>query len=179
MPAKYPPFPTGPKTGMGIPGNDSRHNFTDPNQGGGPRPGNKTVPASQKGGFGHQGRDRVHVRAGMSGARAGSGNPASRGGFNGQARGGSFNPESRISAHGGSPQTRSNIPAPANRGGFGHSGQQGVPGVRSNPQPGAGNLAGRSAKLITGRFNRKAMGAQPGQGDAMGSYGSPPVTANT
>lgn len=178
MPAKYPPFPMGPKTGMGIPGNDSKHNFADPNQGGGPLSDGGTMPATQKGGFGHQGRDRVHVKANMGGARSGSGNPASRGGFRGQSRGGAFNPEARISGHGGSPQTRSNIAAPRG-GGFGKSGQQDVPGVRSNPKPGAGNTSGRSYRLIAGRFKRAAMGAKAGQGDAMGSYGSAPVTANT
>lgn len=170
-------------TGLGridIPGNDSRHNFTDPNRGGGPRggAGTKKITPAQRGSFGHNGQ-RVHVKAGMGGARGGTGNPASRGGFRGQARGGSFNPEQRNPGHGGSVQTRSSIPAPANRGGFGQSGQSGVPNYGpSGPQPSAGNTSGRSYQLIAGRFKRAAMGASGNQGSS-GSYGSAPVTSNT
>lgn len=175
---KYPPFPIGPKTGMGIPGNENFHNKLDPNSGGGPQGGKGfrgSVAPAKRGGFGHNGQ-QVAQRASMGGGRGSSGNPASRGGSIG-----SMQPDKRIAGHGGSPQTRSNIPAPANRGGFGHSGQRGVPGVRSNPQPSAGNTSGRSYKLIAGRFKRGPMGAQASQGDAMsgGRYGSAPVSTNT
>lgn len=159
-----------------IPGNDSRHNFTDPNQGGGPfgGAGTKRVPPAQRGGFAHQGQ-RVHVKAKMPTGRGSSGNPASRGGFRGQARGGAFQPESRIRSHGGSPQHRGGAGTGAD---FGRPGQSGVPG--GNPtqaRPGAGNTSGRSYQLIAGRFKRAAMGARP-TGNS-GKYGSPPVSSNT
>ncbi len=161
-----------------IPGNDTRHNLTDPNKGGSPRGGQgmKKVPIADRGGFEHQGRDRVAVRASMSGGRSGSGNPASRGGFKGVARGGSFQPEARIPGHGGSPQERGGQGSGRN---FGVSGQQGVPsGKHANPKPGAGNTKGLAYRRIAGRFKRAAMGAKPTSSDS-GKYGSPPVSANT
>lgn len=165
-----------------IPGNDSRHNFTDPNKGGGPRggAGTKKIAPAQRGGTGHNGQ-RVHMRAGMSGARSGSGNPASRGGFSGQARGGAFTPDKRVPGHGGAPQMRNGQGmGPSMGGGFGSgNGQAGLPNYGpSNPQPTSGNTSGRSYKLIAGRFKRAAMGAQANQG-SNGSYGSAPVTSNT
>jgi len=162
-----------------VPGNDSLHNLTDPNRGGGPQGGKNFrggVPASNRGGFGHQGRDRVHTPASMARGRGSSGNPAMRGGN----PGGSFKPDARIPGHGGSPQHRGGAGSGAN---FGRPGQSGVPGGNpTQPRPGAGNTGGRSAKLIAGRFTRRAMGARPSQGDSMGSrgkYGSPPVSTNT
>lgn len=164
-----------------VPGNDNRHNSTDPNQGGGPRGGKGfrgNVPPSNRGGFGHQGRDRVHGGAAMTRGRSGSGNPAGRGGFSGEARGGAFKPEARVSGHGGSPQHRGGAGSGAQ---FGKPGQRGVPGGNPTHGPaGAGNTSGRSAKLIAGRFNRKAMGASASQGDSMGGrFGGPPVSTNT
>lgn len=156
---------------MDIPGNDSKHNFADPNGGGGPRQLQKRIPPNQKGGFGHNGRDIVAQRASMGGGRSGSGNPASRAGSVG-----SFQPDASISGHGGSPQTRGGAGTGRN---FGNSGQSGVPtGPASNPQPGAGNTSGKSYRMIAGRFKRAAMGAKGNQGSS-GSYGGSPVTTNT
>jgi hypothetical protein len=176
---------TAPKGAMISPGNDDRHNRVDANRGGSPLgkdgrasfASDKKVPIASRGGFGHQGRDRVAVRAGMSGARGASGNPASRGGFSGQARGGAFKPEARISGHGGSPQHRGGAGSGT---GFGTPGQTGVPGGNpTQPRPGAGNTGGLAAKRVIGRFKRQAMGAQPTGGESAGKYGAPPVTANT
>jgi hypothetical protein len=168
-----PKFPAINKGMIDIPGNDSRHNQTDLNQGGSPRNVQKRVPPAQRGGFGHQGQ-RVHVQAGMGGARGGTGNPATRGG---QSIG-SMSPEKNVPGHGGSPAgknpgLRSNLSS-----GFGQSGQSGVPNYGpANPQPSSGNTSGRSYRLIAGRFKRAAMGAQPSTGS--GKYGSPPVSSNT
>lgn len=162
---------TAPAGSMISPGNDTRHNLTDTNKGGSPRSMPKKVPAAQRGGFGHQGRDRVHLKARMGGARGGTGNPASRAGAVTHDTAHARNPNG-----GGGVQQRGSAGL-GQRGGFGHSGQTNVPNYGpSNPTPGAGNTSGRSYQLIAGRFKRKAMGARPSQG---GSYGSPPVTANT
>lgn len=154
-----------------VPGNDSRHNLTDANKGGSPRNVSKSVPTAQRGGFGQNGRDKVVVKAGMAGGRAGAGNPASRGGTpNG------INSEARIPGHGGSPQHRGGAGTGRN---FGVSGQQSVPtGKASNPQPGAGNTSGTSYRMIAGRFQRAAMGAKPTSSNS-GKYGGAPVTSNT
>jgi len=159
-----------------VPGNDSRHNLPDPNQGGGPQGGKGfrgNVKPSNRGGFGHQGRDRVHGGSPMTRGRSGSGNPATRGGSPV-----AFKPDARIPGHGGSPQHRGGAGSGAD---FGRPGQTGVPGGNpTQPRPGAGNTAGRSAKLIAGRFQRKPMGASPSQGDSMGGrFGGPPVSTNT
>lgn len=160
---------------MDVPGNDSKHNHTDPNQGGGPRHTPAHIPPAKRGGTGHQGRDIVTHRASMSGGRSGSGNPASRGGTPG-----SFHPAADVSGHGGSPAgknagLRSNF-----GGGFGGpSGQSGVPSAsHADPQPGQGNTSGTSYRMIAGRFKRAAMGARASQGSS-GSYGGSPVTQNT
>ena len=158
---------------MDVPGNDSRHNLKDDNQGGSPRGGTgaKRVPMAQRGGFQQQGRDKVYQRAQMGRDRSGSGNPASRGG----ASIGSMQPHTRIPGHGGSPQHRGGAGTGRN---FGRSGQQGVPSYsHASPQPGRGNTSGTTYRQISGRFTRKAMGARP-TGDA-GKYGSAPVTTNT
>jgi hypothetical protein len=163
---------TSPQGSMISPGNDSRHNLADPNQGGSPLGGSaqKRIPQAQRGGVGHQGRDRVHVRAGVGGGRGSTGNPASRGA-------GSFQPEARIPGHGGSPQHRGGAGSGAQ---FGKPGQAGVPGGNpTQPPAGPGNTSGRSYRLIAGRFKRAAMGAKAGQNDMGGKYGSAPVTANT
>lgn len=163
---------------MSIPGNDSKHNFPDPNGGGGPRHQPNRIPPKQRGGFGQHGQKRT-VTASMGGGRSGSGNPASRGGFPGEARGGSMQPESRIPGHGGSPQHRDSMP-PGRGAGFGGQGNQGQSDYpNSNPQPGAGNTGGRSYKLIAGRFKRSAMGAKGGGSEMSGAYGGAPVSSNT
>ena len=177
MAAKWPEM-TMPK-GARI-DNDSSHNFTDPNSGGGPAApvvrNAKQVSNAHRGGP-YQSGQRQYSNTNIHGGRGGSGNPASRGGMPSVGRQ-SFPSETRVPGHGGSPQTRTNIPPPAGRGGFGHSGQIGVPGVRTNPQPGAGNMSGRMAKRITGRFNNKSKGVT-GTGK-VGSYGDrAPITANT
>lgn len=169
---------TAPKGSMIAPGNDTRHNLTDDNKGGSPRggQGTKNIPTGQRGGFQQQGRDKVYVKAGMSGARGGTGNPASRGGFSGQARGGAFTPDKRVPGHGGSPQRRGGAGTGK---GFGDPGQAKVPG--GNPTqspPGAGNTSGLAYRRIAGRFKRAAMGARP-TSSSSGKYGSPPVTSNT
>ena len=156
---------------MDVPGNDSKHNKTDPNQGGGPRHNPAHIPPAKRGGTGHQGRDIVTHRASMSGGRGSSGNPAARG-----ATPGSFHPEARIAGHGGSPQHKGGA---GSHQGFGTSGQQGVPsGAHADPQPGQGNTSGTSYRMIAGRFKRAAMGARSSQGSS-GSYGGSPVTQNT
>lgn len=169
---KYPAV-MAPKGSL-IAGNDDRHNLADDNQGGSPRggAGTKRVALAQRGGVGHQGRDRVHQRAQMPAGRGSRGNPAARGGTPVHMR-----PDQRVPGHGGSPQKRGNIPAPRG-GGFGRHGQENVPQYpHSQPKPSAGNTSGRSYQLISGRFKRKAMGAKP-SGDS-GKYGSPPVSSNT
>lgn len=161
-----------PKGAIDIPGNDDRHNFQDPNSGGGPRSMPKPVPGSARGGFGHKGQ-RVHVRAQMPRGRGPAGNPASRG-----SQPGAMRPDQRISGHGGSAQTGARMPGFQARGGMGASGQSDLPSYpKSSPQPSAGNTSGRSYRLIAGRFKRAAMGAKP-TGDG-GKYGSNPVSANT
>lgn len=177
MPTKYPLFPKGE---IDVPGNDSRHNLPDPNRGGSPIGGQgvKRVPIGQRGGFQHQGRDKVAVRAQMSGARSGSGNPASRGGTPG-----SFRPDTRVSGHGGSPQAADALGGNLGlRGGSLSHGQEGVPGGHQTGVPAklqqAGNTSGLAYRRIAGRFKRAAMGAKATSSDS-GKYGSPPVTANT
>src|ERR1700733_6529549 len=155
MPTRYPVF--NPDM-MDVPGNDSKHNFTDPNAGGGPRAQPKSISANQRGGFGHNGNTRVSGAASMSGGRSGSGNPASRGGFRGEARGGAFQPEARIPKHGGSPQHRGGSGSGAN---FGQPGQANVPGGKPTHGPArGGNASGSTFKQISGHFQRKAMGAR-------------------
>lgn len=170
MSARYPAMQT--PAGSMIAGNDDRHNLPDDNMGGSPRggKGTKNIPPAQRGGFGHQGRDIVAQRAPMGGGRSGSGNPAGRGGIIGNMQ-----PDKRVAGHGGSPQGAQRM-ASAHQ--FGQSGQRNVPSYpHANPKPGPGNLAGRSAKLIAGRFNRKAMGAKATK--ESGKYGGNPVSTNT
>lgn len=166
-PARWPVFP---KSDLDTPGNETKHNLPDRNRGGSPRDVSKHVPLAQRGGFQQQGRDKVYNRASMGGGRSGSGNPASRGGSNI----GSFTPDARIPKHGGSPQ-KGDLQVSRQ---FGKPGQAGVPGGNpTQPPPGAGNVHGRSYRLIAGRFQRAAMGAKPTKNS--GKYGSPPVTSNT
>lgn len=176
MAAKWPAM-TGPK-GSKL-DNDMSHGFTDPNSGGGPAApvvrNAKPIPPASRGGP-YQSGQRQYSRTNMHGGRGSAGNPAGRGGMPSVGRQ-SFPSETRVPGHGGSPQTRSNIPPPSGRGGFGHSGQVGVPTVATNPKPGAGNMAGRMAKRITGRFNNKSKGAK--STGVIGDYGRNAITANT
>ena len=161
--------------------NDASHAFKDPNGGGGPAApvvrNFKNVPVASRGGAYQDGRDKQYANTSIRGTVSGKGNPANRGGMPSVGRQ-SFPSESRVSGHGGSPQVRDNMDTVAKRGGFGNSGQVGVPGVRTNPKPGAGNIGGRMAKRITGRFNNKSKG--PRATGTVGSYGDrAPVSANT
>jgi hypothetical protein len=161
--------------------NDKSHGHTDPNSGGGPAApvvrNAKSISNARRGGP-YQSGQRQYSTTDIHGGRGGSGNPANRGGMPSVGRQ-SFPSETRVPGHGGSPQTRSNIPPPSNRGGFGQSGQTKViTGPSSNPQPSVGNTSGRMATRITGRFNQKSKGAKAGGN--VGSYGDrAPVTANT
>lgn len=160
--------------------NEKSHAHLDPNKGGGPAApvvrNFKSIPNAQRGGTGHDGRDRMAKRTPPLGGRGSSGNPASRGNLRPEGRQ-SFPSETRNPGHGGSPQVRDNMDTVSRRGGFGDPGQVGVPGVRSNPKPGPGNTSGRMARRITGRFNNASKGAGTG---VKGSYGDrAPVTANT
>lgn len=164
---------------QGLPGNDSKHNKTDLNRGGGPAFRNrKKVPPVHRGGFGQHGQKR-YVKPSMGGGRSGTGNPADRGSVRPVGRQ-SFPSEVRNPNQGGAPQVRDNMDTVRGRGGFGHSGQQGVPGVRTNPKPGRGNLGGRMAKRVTGRFNQASKGSKAGSmGRAGGKWGGPPVRLDT
>lgn len=160
--------------------NDSSHNFTDPNKGGGPAApvvrNAKRVPDASKGGPFQSGQ-RQYSSTSIRGTRGSAGNPASRGSISPVGRQ-SFPSETRVPGHGGGPQVRTNMDKVAGRGGFGHPGQVGVPGVRTNPKPGAGNMTGRMATRITGRFNNSSKGKR--STGTVGSYGDrAPVTANT
>jgi len=163
--------------------NDDSHNFADLNGGGGPSGvrNKPSVSPRDRTGAGTKANGRNNLPTKPSGAtHSNSGNPANRGGFKGEARGGSFNPEARVPGHGGSPQHREReIPGDFHkRGGVGAQGQENVPGGHSaSVRPSSGNTSGRSYKLIAGRFKRAAMGAH-GQAPA-GSYGAAPVTQNT
>jgi len=172
MPPRWPVFP---KAQIDVPGNDDRHNLKDDNKGGSPRgqqgASQSRVPVPQRGGTGTNGRDKVFVKAGMGGARSGSGNPASRGGTPVN-----FQPDKRVPGHGGSPQHRGGAGTGAQ---FGKPGQKGVPGGNpTNGPAGAGNTSGLAYRRIAGRFKRAAMGARPTGGNS-GKYGSPPVSSNT
>lgn len=157
--------PTLVNTQLGLPGNDSKHNKIDLNRGGGPALRNrKSVPPAKRGGFGHQGQ-RVHLRAAMPGGRPGAGNPAGRGS---EPR--SMRPDTRNPNTGGGVQQAGDRSAPRG-GGFGKPGQVGVPGVRTNPQPSAGNTGGRMARRVAGHFTNKTKGS----GGNTGKYGGPPV----
>ena len=159
--------------------NEGSHNFTDPNKGGGPAApvvrNAKKVPPASRGGV-YQSGLRMYANTSIRGTRGSAGNPASRGSVTPVGRQ-SFPSETRVPGHGGSPQVRDNMDTVRHRGGFGHTGQSGVPGVRTNPQPGTGNTAGRMAKRITGRFNNKSKGAK--STGVIGDYGRNAITANT
>lgn len=160
---------------LGLPGNDNRHNQTDPNRGGGPtlRTRKKVAPAV-RGGFGQHGQKRF-VKAPMGGGKSGTGNPAKRGGSPVN-----MNPDTRNPNKGGGVQVRDTMDTVAGRGGFGNSGQVGVPGVRTNPSPGAGNAGGRMAQRVTGRFNNKSKGSRAGSTAPQGGkWGGPPVRLDT
>lgn len=160
---------------LGMPGNDSRHDKPDPNRGGGPSIRNrKPVPPVHRGGLGQHGQKR-YVKAGMGGGRPGTGNPADRGRVTPVGRQ-SFPSEVRNPNAGGGVQVRDPLDTVRGRGGFGNSGQVGVPTAASNPQPSGGNTGGRMATRVTGRFNNKSKGAKAGTpGRAGGKWGGPPV----
>lgn len=160
--------------------NDSSHGYTDPNSGGGPAApvvrNAKRVPDASKGGPFQSGQ-RQYASTSIRGTRGSAGSPASRGSITPVGRQ-STPSETRVPGHGGSVQVRDNMDTVGGRGGFGHSGQVGVPGVRTNPKPGAGNMAGRMATRITGRFNNASKGKR--STGTVGQYGDrSPVTANT
>jgi hypothetical protein len=170
-----------------IPGNDSKHNFPDMNGGGGPRGTSTRIPPKSRGSFGTHGQ-KNYSGGTMGGGRSGTGNPAGRGGFRGEAQGGSFHPESRIPGHGGSPQ-RGDTMEPSRGGGMGKPAHG--PGMvnrhaparvsqynQAHPRIGTGNTAGTASRRVQGHFNRKSMGAKGNTG-MKGAYGGTPVTANT
>lgn len=165
--------------------NDDSHGFTDLNGGGGPHGmrNKPSMPMRSRSGAGTKANGRNNLPSKPSGAtHSNSGNPASRGGFNGEARGGAFKPETRVPNHGGSPQHREReIPGDFHkRGGVGAQGQEFVPGGRATTvKPNAGNTGGRAYNLIAGRFKRASMGARPSGAESRGQYGSQPVTSNT
>jgi len=162
--------------------NDNSHGFTDPNGGGGPAApvvrNAKSISNAHRGGP-YQSGQRQHSRTGIHGGRGGTGNPAGRGNVSPVGRQ-SFTPETRVPGHGGSPQQRTNLPPVAGRGGFGNEGKTGTVNQyrNANPKPGTGNVAGRMATRITGRFNNKSKGSKAT--GTVGSYGDrAPITANT
>lgn len=177
MGAKWPAF-TAPKQ-LGMPGNDEGHAFTDPNSGGGPAApvvrNAKRIPNAQRGGP-YQSGLRQYANTSIRGTVGGKGNPANRGGMPSEGRQ-SFPSETRVPNHGGSPQVRDNMDTVSGRGGFGHTGQAGVPGVRTNPRPGAGNTGGRMARRIGGRFKQDTKGARAT--GTVGSYGRDAITTST
>lgn len=160
--------------GAKIDGNDDRHNLTDSNGGGSPALGSRQrIPDAHRGGP-YQSGQRQYATASIPGTRGSAGNPASRGNLTPVGRQ-STPSEARVPGHGGSPQHRGGAGTGT---GFGDSGQMGVPGVRSNPQPGAGNVSGKMATRIAGRFNNKSKGAKAT--GTIGSYGDrAPINANT
>jgi hypothetical protein len=166
---------------LGMPGNDSRHNQVDFNRGGGPTTRTRRkVPPANRGGFGQHGQAPTsQARASMGGGRGSAGNPASRGNVRPAGRQ-SFPSEVRNPNQGGGPQVRSNMDAVRHRGGFGNTGQRGVPTVATNPKPGPGNLGGRMHKRIAGRFQQASKGSRAGtQARAAGKWGGPPVRLDT
>jgi hypothetical protein len=195
MPAKY-PITMAPKGSLlhnesAIFGSKNR---PDMNAGGGPSGRKAIVAPRQRTGAGSGANGRNNLKAKPTGpTHATAGNPASRGGPNGEARGrgAGVASESRIPGHGGSPQHREReIPGDFHkRGGIGAHGQEFVPSGRKSdtsrnvtsgagPQ-GAGNTGGKAYNLIAGRFKRAAMGARASSGESRGAYGGAPITANT
>lgn len=163
--------------------NDDSHGFTDLNGGGGPTGRAASASPRQRSGAGTGANGRNNLPSKPSGATHPTAqNPANRGGFRGEARGGAFTPEARVSGHGGSPQHREReIPGDFHkRGGVGAQGQENVPGGKSTRvRPSSGNTSGTSYRMIAGRFKRAAMGARGGGAESRGSYGAAPVTQNT
>lgn len=204
MPPRFPVTKTyngGAPKGSLLHNDDSifgRMNRTDMNRGGGPTGAKASVSQNARTGAGTRanGRDPAPSHN-FGGGRGSSGNPgASAGtrggvggsGISGEARGGAFSPETRIAGHGGSPQHREReIPGDFHkRGGVGAHGQEFVPGgSKSNLQrmggnvTGSGNTSGTTHRQVAGNFKRKAMGARASGGENRGSYGAPPISANT
>lgn len=162
--------------------NDSSHNFADPNGGGGPAApvvrNAKPIPNAHRGGP-YQSGQRQYTSTSIRGTVGGKGNPAGRGNVSPVGRQ-SFPSETRVPGHGGSPQQRTNLPSVAGRGGFGNDGKSRTVNqyANANPKPGAGNVGGRMATRITGRFNNKSKGTK--STGTVGSYGDrAPITSNT
>lgn len=162
--------------------NDDEHGFENPGHGGGPvgRPSNPS--SHRRGGVGAKGQQSKG--SGLAGSpKPTYGNPASRPlPKGGEARGGSFHPESRIPGHGGSPQHREReIPGDFHkRGGVGASGQRYVPGGHGTPvTPSGGTHRGPTYRRIVGHFDRRSQGARSSGQESRGKYGSSPVTQNT
>ena len=178
MPSKWPAMsmPKGAKID-----NEGSHNFTDPNGGGGPAApavrNFKSIPNAQRGGP-YQSGKKQYARASIHGGRGSSGNPANRGNISPVGRQ-SFPSETRDPNSGGGVQVRDNLDTVKGRGGFGNDGTSGLPMMsKSNPTPGAGNLGGKMAKRVVGRFNNSSKG--PKSGGTVGSYGDrAAITANT
>jgi len=191
MPSKWPAMsmPKGAKID-----NEGSHNFTDPNGGGGPAApavrNFKSIPNAQRGGP-YQSGKKQYARASIHGGRGSSGNPANRGNISPVGRQ-SFPSETRNPNSGGGVQVRDNLPTSGTtRGGFGVNAHgEGLtntisPGhthspryPQAHPTPGAGNLGGKMAKRVVGRFNNSSKG--PKSGGTVGSYGDrAAITANT
>jgi hypothetical protein len=187
--AKWPAFGSTPK-GAKI-DNDSSHNFTDLNSGGGPAMRNRNhIPDASKGGHFQSGQ-KQYASTSIHGGRDSSGNPASRGGMPSVGRQ-SFPSETRNPNGGGGVQERNNLPTSGGvRGGFGVNAHgdgmtnTSAPGhthspryPQAHPQPGAGNIAGRASKRIRGHFDNDTKGRKAT--GTVGSYGDrAPVTSQT
>lgn len=159
--------------------NDKSHGHTDPNSGGGPaapvQRNFKRVPDASRGGH-YQSGQRQYANTSIRGTRGGTGNPANRGSITPVGRQ-SFPSEER-NPNGGGPQVRDDMDTVSGRGGYGNDGMAGLPGVRSNPKPSAGNTGGKMARRISGHFNNRSKGKNAGGN--VGSYGDrAPITANT
>lgn len=149
----------------GIPGNDSRHNKVEPtNKSGGPSiRTRRMIPPANRGGTGHQGRDRTHVKARMGGGRSTASNPAGRAGAVGSETADTRNPN----AGGGVQTRRLNVQRQ-----FGKSGKDGVVNdyAHSKPGPaGKGNVSGRMSKRVSGHFNNRSK-------KSSGAFGGGPVS---
>jgi hypothetical protein len=156
------------------PGNDSRHNKVEPtNRSGGPSTRTRRmIPPGNRGGTGHQGRDRTHVKVRMGQGRATASNPATRGGRVGSETADTNNPN-----RGGGVQVR---PGRDMQRQFGQDGKAGVVNQypHARPQAGAGNTSGRMAKRIGGKFRNKTKQGSNNNSGTRGSYGSMPVTVD-
>lgn len=167
-----PMYPIVPVASQGVnQSNDARHNKVDPNSGGGPtQRTRRMVPSAKRGGFGQHGQARQADAANShrGPTRAGASNPAGRGGTPG-----SFRPHAANPRGGGGVAARTEHRGMQRQ--FGQSGKTGVVNQyrNANPKPGAGNLSGRMARRIAGRFNNKSKGGN--DTGIRGAFGSAPV----